>query len=628
MELKRVFFADFETDGITGRPDYPPVPCGLALRVPGQRPFYHAWGHPSKNNSSKIDANTHYLGLIREGRVPVFHFAGFDLDVGETHLGWKWPAEHHCTLLLAFLNDPRSASFSLKPLGERLCGIVPSERDELKEWIIQHVPEAKRAKSTWGAYISKAPGDLVGRYACADVTTTNAIYSYFVKSVLTDKKQRDAYHRERRLTRVLIKMERRGVPVATRRLKTDVPVFERVQRKIELKLMNTLKVAKSKRDDFKWTGETFADQLERANVIKSWIMTEPTDAHPDGQRSTSTDSLKEVGVEPKLVHELETRSLIQTSLSTFMKPWLAHGEAHDGRFYARFNQCRQDYHGGGRQIGTATGRLSMTPNLQNVVRSDKDKRAPLVRDYIVPGRLLNGVRYAVGKILLNRRDYSQQELRILAHYENGPFLRAYIANPTIDAHIAVRDLIYQLVKVLLERRTVKDINFALIYGMGVDKLALKLGIPKPEARKLFRAALSALPGVKVLKDELKQLEDNDNPLYTWGGRRYVCEKGKYVKKFDRYMTFGYKMLNVLIQGSAADCTKQAMVNYDEAGYDDDFPLILQVHDELLALSLKDDRQRAHQVMADAMADVDFKVPMLSDGKSSNVSWHQMKAVVL
>jgi DNA polymerase I-like protein with 3'-5' exonuclease and polymerase domains len=617
MELKRVFFADFETCAIEPRPAYPPKPVGLALRCVGERvKKYYAWGHPSGNNSTAEEARKHYLMLIRAGFIPVFHHAAFDADVGETHLDLPRPPEHHDTLLLSFLADPRSASFELKPLAQRYLGEAPDERDRLRDWIVANVPEAKKAKMRWGAYISRAPGDLVAPYANGDTSRTEGLYRKFVKEVLSDPEQRRAYDRERRLTRVIVNMERRGVPVAERRLATDIPKYERALVKIETGLMDRLKVARSRRAEFKWSGEGFADQLERARVVKEWILT------GKGARRTGTDSLTEVGVDPGLVKELEVRAQIQTCLSTFMRPWLIQAQANDGLFYARFNQVRQPSFADGRkQVGTETGRLSMTPNLQNVSRSDKDERVPLVRDYVVPS-----VRRAVARAVRMfwiQRDYSQQELRIAAHYEEGPFLAKYLAQPDIDAHVAVMELIQELTGILLARRTVKDLNFGLLYGMGIAKLALKLGIDTTEARKLMRAHMAALPGVKKLKDQLEAAGRSGAPIYTWGGRRYFCEPKRWDEETQRTWSFEYRLLNLKIQGSAADCTKQAMLNYHEMGYDDKWPMRLQVHDELLTTAPGRDVKRAHAALKAAMAAVDFKVPMLSDGKVGDVSWHQM-----
>lgn len=618
MELKRVFFADFETEAIEPRPKYPPKPVGLALRCGPERvKKYYAWGHPSGNNATADDARKHYLLLVRAGYIPCFHHAAFDADVGETHLDLPRPAEHHDTLLLAFLADPRSTSFELKPLGERYLGEAPTERDELRDWILANVPEAKKAKMKWGAHISKAPGQLVGRYANGDTSRTEGLYRQFVKDVLSDPEQLRAYDRERRLTRVIVNMERRGVPVAEKRLKADIPKFEKTLRTHETALMDRLKVAKSRREEFTWSGEGFADQLERARVVKEWVLT------ANGARRTGTDSLTEVGVNPGLVKELEVRAQIATCLSTFMRPWYAQAQANAGRFYARFNQVRQPSFADGRKlVGTETGRLSMTPNLQNVSRSDKDRRVPLVRDYIVP--VPAQVREILKRTWLIERDYSQQELRITAHYENGPFLAKYLANPKIDAHVAVMELINELIGVLLARRTVKDLNFGLLYGMGISKLALKLGIPAAEARRLFKAHMAALPGVAKLKKELEAGAKAGQPMYTWGGRKYFCEESRWDEATQRRWSFEYRMLNLKIQGSAADCTKQAMLNYHELGYDDKWPMILQVHDSLLTTAGTRDVKRAHAAMREAMAAVDFRVPMLSDGKYGDQSWHRME----
>jgi DNA polymerase I-like protein with 3'-5' exonuclease and polymerase domains len=627
MELKRVFFADFETCAIEPRPKYPPKPVGLALLCPQERvKRYYAWGHPSGNNSTADEARRHYLLLVRAGYIPCFHHAAFDCDVGEVHLDLPRPPEHHDTLLLAFLADPRSPSFELKPLGERYLGEAPTERDELQAWVVANVAEARRAKMRWGAYISRAPGELVGRYANGDTARTRGLFLRFAREVLSDPEQARAYERERRLTPVIVNMERRGVPVATRRLKADIPKYEAAQRKIETALMDRLKVARSKREEFKWSGEGFADQLERARVVREWIMTTPTKAHPAGQRRTGTDSLTEVGVDPGLVRELEVRAQIATCLSTLMRPWALQGEANGGLFYARFNQVRQPSFSDGRKlVGTETGRLSMTPNLQNVIRSDKDPRVPPVRDYVIPVPLGGKMTAALAKLwYLIQRDYSQQELRITAHYEDGPFLAKYLSQPDIDAHVAVMELIHELIGVLLARRVVKDLNFGLLYGMGLAKLALKLGIPSAEARRLMRAHMAALPGVKKLKEALEAAGKAGQPIYTWGGRRYFCEAPRWDEATQRRWSFEYRLLNLKIQGSAADCTKQAMLNYHELGYDARWPMRLQVHDELLTTAPARDVRRAHAALREAMAAVDFKVPMLSDGKLGNVSWHRMK----
>lgn len=607
--------ADFETKGIEKRPGYPPVPVGLSLWPDGwRRPRYYAFGHPSNNNSTETEAKRAFTSLRREGYTFIWHNAAFDLDVLETHWQVKWPAEWHDTLLLAFLYDPRFPTFSLKPLAERVLGEPPTERDELKDWIIANVPEAKKRKSEWGKHIWRAPGDLVGKYANGDTSRTKALFKLFWRDVNGDPRLRSAYDRERKLTPTLIKMERRGIPIRTRYLAHAVPETERLLATTEGWLLDRLKVPKRDREEFKFTGDCLADALERTRKVDEWILTKK------GHRATNAEDLAEVCKDALLVKELEVRSQVATCLQTFMRPWLEQAHEHDGRFYARFNQTRMDNEKGG-QIGAVTGRMSMSPNLQNVIRSDKDVRVPKLRDYIWSGSRDD---------VLIQRDYSQQELRITANAEGGGFLKMYLAQPDIDAHNAVKELIRSSTGIAVERREVKDLNFGLLYGMGVAKLARKLGIERGEASKLSKAHLKALPGIKDLRDRLSEKAKAKEPLFTWGGRRYFCEEP--IIRDDRVWSFEYKQLNVYVQGSAADCTKHAMVNYAEAGYDDRWPLELQVHDELLAIAKAREERRAHAALREAMLDVGdlgdepFQIPMLSDGKTGSISWHRMQKV--
>lgn len=611
----KLAFADFETRGIERRPDYPPVPVGISLwPSEWRRPRYFAFGHASDNNSTEAQAKAVFAQLARDGYTFVWHNGAFDLDVAGEHWNFRWPREWHDTLLLAFLVDPRFPTFSLKPLAERVLKEPPTERDELRDWITANVPEARKKKSEWAKHIWQAPGDLVGRYANGDVSRTKGLFTEFWRDVSHEPRLLAAYDRERALTPKLLAMERRGLPIRTRYLAAAVPRIEHLLTGIDEWLLNRLRVPKREREEFVFTGECLADALERTKKVSEWILTKK------GNRATNAEDLAEVCHDKLLVKELEVRAQVATCLQTFMRPWLASAREHGGKFYARFNQTRMDNEKGG-QIGAVTGRLSMTPNLQNVIRSDKDPRVPKLRDYI-----WSGSRDAV----LVQRDYSQQELRITANYEGGPFLKMYLDRPDIDAHEAVRELIRRQVGVDLARRDVKDLNFGLLYGMGGAKLARKLKIDTGEARRLSSAHLKALPGIQLLRERLSEAARKREPLWTWGGRRYYCEDP--IVREGRIWSFEYKQLNVLVQGSAADCTKHAMVNYFEAGYDKRFPMLLQIHDELLTVAPAAEEKRAHADLRAAMADVEklgsdpFRVPMLSDGKTGRVSWHRMQKV--
>lgn len=611
---------DFETDAIEARPHYPPKPVGVALRSASFGRKYLAWGHPTENNCTRSEAEKALKRFVRDHTL-LCHHAGFDLDVLETHFKISWPAEHEDTLLLAFFEDPDSESLSLKPLAERYLDEPPIEQDAIRDFVLDmkkagHKDFAGATKKNFGKYIAKCPGNLVAKYAIGDVDRTWNLRKRFQKTVLNDERFRKAYDRERRVTKALIRMERRGIPMATDRLRKDIKAYEDVLRGVEQPLLKALKVPKAdwhdilhdyeSQDAFKWSGKGFAERLLSSGLVKRLPQTE------NGNDSTSGEALATV-MSPSLAKEFEVRAQIANCLGTFMRNWLAQAEETNGLFFARFNQVRAGDEWG-KKTGARTGRLSMTPNLQNASRSDKDPRVPVLRDYLVKGPYKK----------LVERDYSQQELRILAHYEEGPFLQSYIKNPRQDGHVLVRDLIRAATGLQLERRPVKDLNFGLIYGQGLALTAEKLGVPQEEARRLRDAHMASLPGVPVLQSKIKQRVALNEPIWTWGGRRYFCEPPAFIR--GRWYNFTYKMLNKLIQGSAADCTKQAMVNYDElGGFADENPMLLQVHDSLL-LGANGDDKKVHEALRDAMADVEFKVPMLSDGKTGSSSWHKMKKV--
>ncbi len=607
--MKPIGCVDFETLAIAPRPLYPPKPVGVALRSSRwKRSKYLAWGHPCENNCTREDAVRQLKAFVAEHRV-LCHHAGFDLDVMETHLGIPWPEGHEDTLLLAFLVDPDSPSLSLKPLAERYLNEPPSEQEALHEWILKNVPEA--TPKTAGAYIARAPGKLVGTYACGDTDRTLGLYDHFMREIEKEPRLRRAYERELKVTRTLIKMERRGIPIRTSLLERDVKRYESTLREVELGLLRKMKIKRpeEKLEEFVWSGKNFAEVLLSSGLVKELPMTEK------GNPSVAADSLATV-MPKKIAHEFEVRSQIATCLATFMRPWLKQARETDGLFFARFNQVRGDYHGGS-AVGARTGRLSMSPSMMNIIRGDKDERVPRLRDYIGRGRFA----------LLGQRDASQQELRITAEYEDGPFKAAYLRNPRQDGHTMVGGLIKETTGIVLDRYPVKTINFAILYGAGINKLAAQLGVSKEEAKRLLEAHRKALPGIPALQSALKERARLNEPIFTWGGRRYFCEPPKVIE--GRLRTFEYKLLNVLVQGSAADCTKQAMVNYDSLGsFAEENPLLLQIHDELIfGISNRALAREAHRRVREAFSDLeDFSIPMLSDGKIGAVSWHRMKKI--
>ena len=171
---------DFESDGIEARPLYPPIPRGLAVYEPGLAPHYYAWGHPTNNNCDYDRALMELATYLEDPQYEyVFHNAPFDCSIIEERMGLIVPWERvHDTMLQAFLVDPYG-ELSLKPLAEKLLGEPPTEQEAVRDWLVRSGVCRANDKS-WGAWICKAPGDLVGTYAIGDVVRTMKLHEYFM----------------------------------------------------------------------------------------------------------------------------------------------------------------------------------------------------------------------------------------------------------------------------------------------------------------------------------------------------------------------------------------------------------------------------------------------------------------
>lgn len=614
LNFSELYIVDFETEGIKDRPDYPPNPVGVSIRT-NRRGHYYAWGHPTENNCTKREAQK---ALKYAWRYPVvFHNAQFDIAVAMEKMNMPMPKEFHDTLFLAYLFDPRDETLSLKPWTEKYLNMDPHQRDTLKEWILENVPNAHDKKGRtisdpenyWAANICKAPGKLTGKYANSDTHRTDRMFRFLYPKIV-EMGMLEAYIREISLLPSVIRMEKQGIRVDTKRLKKDVPVWEKKKKSAEVCIQKRL----GKKFDV-GSSKQLSEAMDDAGMVSEWIMTDK------GNRSTSRDNLLKVCKDKKLIELLSLRGVLSTYTSTFGLPWIEKAEKGDGYLYPSFHQVRSsDEWGRGGGSGTRSGRFSSSnPNFQNVPRNPhkKDKswtlQLPLLRSYVIPDE---------GCSLL-RRDYSQQELRILAHFEEGELMRRYLSNPWLDIHDEIGSVIRMKTGVKFDRYAIKIINFSVIYGKGIRAMAEELNMSVRDTRDLKKTYLKSLPGIGKLTDKLYELAEIGMPLRTWGGRLYYCEEPKIIQGVLR--TFEYKMLNYAIQPSAADCTKQGMVNLDEMWGDNcEARMTIQVHDELLANCPIGKEKKYMKDMTESMEDVKFDVPMLTEGKMGSKNWSSMK----
>ena len=316
-----------------------------------------------------------------------------------------------------------------------------------------------------------------------------------------------------------------------------------------------------------------------------------------GQASTSQAVLEKLSGEHPVVDALLEYRKQEKMRSTYLEP-LPRLADQDGRIHTTLNQT-----------ATATGRLSSSnPNLQNIpVRGDMGRR---MRTCFTAGP---------GMKLISA-DYSQVELRVLAHYSQDPTLVAAFRNGE-DIHTRTAALLYDVEPSEIgpdERRKAKTINFGLIYGMGPRKLAQDLAIPMAEAKMFIERYFARFAHIKEFFDSVEESARELGYVTTLSGRRRPLPDMRSRSGQARALA-ERQAVNTLIQGSAADLIKFAML----AVYGDaelrrlKARLLLQIHDELIVEVPEANAEAAAQRLSELMVDtaswgIDLAVPLVAD----------------
>ena len=302
-----------------------------------------------------------------------------------------------------------------------------------------------------------------------------------------------------------------------------------------------------------------------------------------GQASTSQATLEKLAGRHPVVDSILQYRKLEKMRSTYLDPLPRLVDA-GGRLHTTFNQK-----------ATATGRLSSSnPNLQNIpVRGPLGKR---MRACFIAGE---------GRALVSA-DYSQVELRVLAHMsQDAVLLEAFRHGADIHARTAA--LVYDCASEAVspdQRRNAKTINFGLIYGMGAQKLAQELKISQTEAKDFIARYFERLTGLKAFYEEVEASARRQGFVTTLGGRRRLLPE-IHSANGQASALARRQAINTVIQGSAADIIKLAMlaVDADEELARMDARLLLQVHDELLLEVPQEAAQEAARRVSRLMASV-------------------------
>jgi DNA polymerase-1 len=393
------------------------------------------------------------------------------------------------------------------------------------------------------------------------------------------------------LASILLKMECNGVKISDAKI-------EELRVKVSEELDTIQKEIKTAfGEDIALTNCNHISRIVYDDLKLDEMMDIDVDLTSSGKKSTSASTLKKFKNDAIVDKILRYKMLVKL-MNTYITAIPDFVSKHTGLVHAFFNQ-----------IGTATGRLSSnSPNLQQI-----PARTPLgkeIREAFIS-------RYPDGRIL--SIDYSQAELRILAHMgDETVFISAF--NKNEDVHTAVAsDVVYNIPREQVtteQRRTVKTVNFGLLYGMRAKKLAKELGIPLDVAEQIMEVYMSKMSGLKRFLDTARDVLRGNGYTENFFGRRRYISKIYSEDKIDIWSA-EREGANNIIQSTNADIVRIAMIRIqdmlDQGNYQT--KMIMQVHDELVFDVPAQETEIVVPKIKEIMESVvKFKVQMKADAK--------------
>ena len=525
---------------------------GFAVATEGFQAYY-PFGHFGGGNLIKEQVLQYMSDVCALPCRKIFHNAQYDVGWLNAY-GVEVRGEIVDTMIAGALIDENRYTYRLNSLAKDYLGELKAETD-LNEAAKAHGVDPKM--EMW-----MLPAEHVGYYAEQDARLTYLLWQRF-KHEIFKQNLNTIWQLEKNLLPTLIKMRKKGIRV-------NVEKAEQLQQQFAVKEKNILQQIKKLvgKDIDIWAARQIAFAFDKLGID---YPKSPKSKEPSFTQNWLVNNDTEIS--KLIVSAREINKFHNTFLNSIMK------YEYKGRIHAEINQLRSD------NGGTVSGRLSMSnPNLQQLPARNKEF-GPLIRGLFLPEE-----GYKWGSF-----DYSQQEPRLVVHYASSigegyegsqELVEAY-ANADADFHQTVADLVG------IDRKQAKTIGLGLMYGMGKNKLANMLGLGFDEASALIGKFNRRAPFVKMLSDRCMKKANEEGVIRTKLGRKCRFEMWEprdfgihtpetFENASAKYgannikRAFTYKALNRLIQGSAADQTKQAIVACVDLGY---LPL-LQIHDEL------------------------------------------------
>ena len=490
-------------------------------------------------------------------------------------------AENHVTDICvgAYLCNPLKNDYSIEDVANEYCSLVIKSREELF------------GKSELAESFMLFP-DKVAEYMCTISyvchKTGDKVLSRIGTLGMTDLFTKI----EMPLIPCLYDMERLGIKLLPAQLRAYGDKL-------------SAQIAELEKDIHKEAGEEFnINSPVQLGEILFGKMGIPGGKKTKKGYSTAADVLEKLAPDyPFVSRILEYRALAKLK-STYTEGLIAF-VASDGRIHSTFNQTI-----------TATGRISSTePNLQNIPARMEQGR--LIRKYFVP---------AEGCCFIDA-DYSQIELRIMAHLSGDPSLiEAFNSGADIHAITASKVFHVPLDEVTpIMRRNAKAVNFGIIYGISAFGLSEDLNITRKDAKEFIDEYFETFPRVKEYLDNGVKKAKEDGYVVTEFGRRRPLPELSSSNFMQR--SFGERVaMNAPIQGTAADIMKIAMIKVKKRLEEEGLKsrVILQVHDELLVEAPEEEKEKVEKLLKEEMESaVSFSVPMIVE-TSTGSSWYEAK----
>ncbi len=557
---------------------------GVSLCFSPPEAIYIPVGHKEEAGQMDLSSLKEVLGpvLSDPGVEKVGQNIKYDLIVLERH-GMKVENVSGDTMVASYLLDPTKRRHNLDEIA----------RDVLGHKMISYKEVTRDLEK--GMDFSCVPVEKAMEYACEDVHVTAVVKEKFHEA-LREKGLWELYSRvEVPLIKVLARMEMNGILVDREGLKRLGEKFAARLKGLEERIYQ-LAGCTFNINSPKQLAEILFEKLGLPQLKKTRKKT---------GYSTDVEVLRSLGkIHPLPEVLLEYRNLSKLK-STYVEGLKKEINQETGRIHTSFNQTV-----------TATGRLSSSePNLQNIpIRTEEGRQ---IRALFIAGE---------GNVFV-AADYSQIDLRVLAHYsQDRNLLEAFKRDG--DIHRRTASLIFKVEPQFVTpemRRVAKTVNFGIIYGMSAYGLAKELGISRKEAREFIDAYFEKYPGVRRYMEETVSLCRRQGFVETiLGRRRYIKDiraRSRNIRQFAERTA-----INTPIQGSAADIIKLAMLRVHERFEKGDLgaKLLLQVHDELVVECPEEKTQQVASTLRQIMEEVvKLRVPLkVSVGIGKN--WDEVK----